>query len=229
MWIIQLGIHSLIFSVLSTLLFPVTSYSEIWSTEQEYVLSIARTAGQLIDFPETLQAISIQESSAGIHLIGDDGQSFGPAQIQIPTARDALYANPKLCYLMDPLSRVASEQALREYITRLSDKRLRTELIQNHEFHFAVAAEIFKNHFLKAKNELGLKGPEAWKKAVRAYNAGWRGSAYAGSNYLQGVISNLKLLRNHPPRPLTLARSSLLVIDSYQTAIFKPLRELIHE
>lgn len=59
------------------------------------VLAVAVSAGKP-DLAQSLPAVALVESSLGVQLIGDDGQSLGAFQMTIETAQEVLTIHPKL-------------------------------------------------------------------------------------------------------------------------------------
>ena len=59
------------------------------------VLAVAVSAGKP-DLAQSLPAVALVESSLGAQLIGDDGQSYGPFQMTLPTAQEVLTDHPEL-------------------------------------------------------------------------------------------------------------------------------------
>jgi hypothetical protein len=59
------------------------------------VLGVAIQAGAP-DLSDSLPAVALVESSLGVQLVGDDGQSYGAFQMTLPTAHEVLLAHPNL-------------------------------------------------------------------------------------------------------------------------------------
>lgn len=144
-------------------LFALNAQAEIvkrLSPKQIELLKIAHKEWSKIGWPETGQAMLLQESSAGVYDIGDLDQppklrSYGVMQVKLKTARHVLRGSPDLHiryfgYVSEPPS----------------DVLLITMLQQNDTFNIQIAARYFD----MIHDRVGK-----WTIAVGSYNAGIRG------------------------------------------------------
>lgn len=130
-------------------------------------LDLARRVGSEYDLEQTLPAVMYIESSAGINLVGDDGTSFGPMQMQLRTAKEILRRNPTL---LDG--------------TKRTDGGVVRRLLTDFEWALRMAAAHLRD----------LRRQHGYKKALRAYNAGETGMLLGrGVGYSEKVIQHLGL------------------------------------
>ncbi len=135
-----------------------------FDSHQTKLLKIAHKYGSEIGYPETLQAILLQESNAGAaNKIGDISQpvgmrSYGRMQIKVSTVRHMLLWHPEL---------------LRKYfngqpVSQLLDEDIIVVLLTNDNANIEMASKIFE---IKMKDTKGN-----WAKAVASYNLGSYGA-----------------------------------------------------
>lgn len=170
-----LGFHALVFCA------PAEA---AWNNEQLQVLELARIIGDEIDFPETMQAIAIQETMLGAfgNKVGDRNlpvgkRSYGVMQVKAPTARYVMHQFPHLKdeYFGDrPLRQVMDEEII---VLLMTDDE---------------ACVVIATHYLKHNLRLA-KGN--WSRAVMAYNQGW-GRARKADNprqfhYVQTILRRI--------------------------------------
>jgi len=144
---------------------------------QLHLLAVARAEGILIGYPETIQAILLQETLAGklgktdYGYVGDlnkaiGKKSYGVMQVQLGTAKDALKH-------MGILHKFRSDEEI--IVALMTDP---TFCIEIATWHF------------KWLLDRGL----SWKDAVRAYNAG-PGDLPAGDPYLKAIWTRIQTIR----------------------------------
>lgn len=131
-----------------------------YSDKQLGSLHLARQVGDLYGFPETLQGIILQESSACLDRLGDDGKSLGCGNVTVPAAKDVL------SYCKLPKNAKACAVFVYYYT---SDTSLATDLTINDDFNIIIAALYFKMHYDYFKSK-GFSLP--WTRAIVAYNTG---------------------------------------------------------
>ena len=102
-------------------------------------------------FPSTVVAIAMTESSCGIHLIGDDGNSLGIMQMQVATVKY-----------------IASKDKSIQWVGRLSDKVVRTLLVRNDKLSVEIATKLFEF----SRRRYG------YFQAISRYNGGKRNTTY---------------------------------------------------
>lgn len=141
------------------------------SSKQKKLLEIAKIEGDKIGFPETIQAILLQETLAGIlGPVGDKGNGFGKRsychmQIKVDSARNVLKEYPDLG-------------------TWETNEELIAELLTNDEFCIKIGSLYFSLLFETTNN---------WNKAVLAYNRGLRGSKLGDiNNYVRNIKQKIK-------------------------------------
>lgn len=144
-----------------------------WSKYQILVLSEAMYYGNRIGFPETLQAIVLQESLLGIvhndFVIGDIGngfgkRSYGVCQVKLATAQFVIK------YFDLPIQNFPEELLI-------------ARLITDRDFNLMIASHYFKYLYGYFQN---------WEAAVVAYNRGpgWvekNREKVSGNKYLQSI------------------------------------------
>lgn len=122
---------------------------------QRKILLTATIEGHRVGWPETVQAIAIQETHAGTYkwtrygIVGDRGagfgqKSYGVMQVKIETAKDVLKRYPYLGSFE-------------------TDEHLMVALLTDDEFNIRIAAHYFKMLYERFGD---------WRKAVTSYNAG---------------------------------------------------------
>lgn len=151
---------------------PVKPYK--LNNKQDHLMQIAREEGTAIGWPETVQAILLKESTAGLngpigdHINGFGKRSYCHMQVKIPAARHVL-AN------YDDLG------------TFKTDEELLVKLLTDDRFCIRVGARYF---------ELMYQSTKSWSKAVLAYNRGLGGARKGVDpmNYVSGVKERIKTL-----------------------------------
>lgn len=136
------------------------SYTE----NQIALLTLVHRVWSEIGYPETGQAILLQETNAGMYGngVGDrhspvGKRSYGIMQVKVGTARGVISKFPELKqYYFGNIS-----------MANVSDEEIIVMLIVNHEFCATIAAKTFYLEMVKSNND--------WSKAVAAYNVGWGG------------------------------------------------------
>lgn len=131
---------------------------------QQRILDLAYEIGAMSGYPETIQAIVMQETLAGAwgNGIGDvddpNGEpSFGLMQIKVPTARDVLRRHPEL-----------SLRYFNNLEPRVRASAIQDRLLNDHYFNILVGTVHFE--FLITQPNYN------WDKALVAYNMGLTGS-----------------------------------------------------
>lgn len=157
----------------------------VLTPEQQYILLLAEKIGQEVGYPETVQAIAMQETLAGAFGdgIGDKSlpvleRSYGIMQVKVVTAMFVLRHFPEI-----------KEKYFKE--TPLTPVNIRDELLNNHEANITIGA----HNFL-----LMVKYTPNWRSAVVAYNrgiAGYKRVNVDTHHYLKGIAYKL----NHVIRP----------------------------
>jgi len=137
-----------------------------WNDEQLRVLELARTIGEEIGMPETIQAIAIQETMLGAfgNKVGDRNlpvgkRSYGVTQVKVATARHVLHLNPRL----------KDEYFGARPLRQVMDEEIIVLLMTDDEAAIVIAAQYFKYNLDLAQHEPG----RSWARAVMAYNQGW--------------------------------------------------------
>jgi len=137
-------------------------YCGSFTAEQSAILKMAKEIGAEIGYPETLQAIALQETHAGHYgnRIGDVNEavgkrSYGIMQVKVATARFVFNNYP---YLKD-------QYFGNRKIRNITSEEIIVLLMSNDEACMEIAA-------MNLQKMLDFSGGE-WSKAVAAYNAGW--------------------------------------------------------
>lgn len=107
---------------------------------------VFNAAKKYSNYPTLITTIAFTESTCGEAVLGDDGNSLGIMQLQIPTVRYISSKVPQLHMLDD-----------------LSDKQLQTLLLRDDEVSIIIATHYF----------LFLKKRYGYKNAVIRYNGYW--------------------------------------------------------
>ena len=153
---------------------PVSVSNSKYNEEQIRLLTLAHEIGLTVGFPETVQAILIQETLAGAYgdRIGDTNlplgkRSYGVMQMKVATARGILKKYPTL---------VGTYFPKRKVLKKVRDEEIIIKLIQNDIFAIKLAALNVAYHRERSKS---------WAVAVVAYNTG------------QGRANKIKNHREH--------------------------------
>lgn len=127
-------------------------------TQSQCIELVKTEARKYTRYPTTIAAMAMQESSCGLHLVGDlrrgvpvTKASLGLMHFQLSTAREV----------------IASKRDLK-WINRDSDARLVTRLITDHRLSIRLACERFESH----RKRYG------WTEAVSRHNGGRHNTAY---------------------------------------------------
>lgn len=111
-------------------------------------------------YDETLMGIILQESSGGIHKLGDDGASLGVAHVTVPAATDVINKCGTKKYI-----RICG--FLSGYST---DKVQLTVMLTDNHFNMMVAAMYFRMQY---DRQLELGNTLPWSRAIINYNCGF--------------------------------------------------------
>lgn len=142
-----------------------------YSHDQLRLLRLAHDIGTEVGWPETIQAILLQETSAGVHgPVGDRSHSFGQRSY---------------CHMQVKLA--AAKDVLRYYdLGRVfaTEEELLVALLTEDEFCIQVGAHYFA---------LMVERTPTWSEAVIAYNQGIAGSQLYGDRggYLPKIRSRI--------------------------------------
>lgn len=154
---------------LLVILFPLAVSGRGFSPEQEKVLKLAKEIGDEIGWPETIQAIALQESHAGDYgfRIGDLNEkvgkrSYGVMQVKVATTR----------FIFNNYPKIKGQYFGTRKIRNIADEEIIALLMTDDEFCIEIAAL----NFIKMLEFSG----GSWSRAVAGYNGGW------------GVAKNLK-------------------------------------
>jgi len=146
-----------------------------YNPEQRKLITLAYHVGKRIGYPETIQAILIQETRAGAYgnRIGDTNlpmgkRSYGVMQMKVATARGILKLHPSM---------VTTNFPARKSLKRVRDEEIIIKLIQNDVFSLQLAAFNFADHRKKSKS---------WSQSVVAYNTG-QGAANRIKNHKEHI------------------------------------------
>jgi hypothetical protein len=159
------------------LTFPISSHA--FNSNQELILKIAETEGQKIGYPETIQAICLQETLAGyLGRYGDKDKSknlrsYGVMQLTLGTAKYIMEKHFKFNFFG-------------------SDDEIIEALVKNDTFNILLGRVYFKYLLDKFEGE-----HLQWSKAVLAYNVGpgnvrKYGLSFDPNNYLEMVKWRIK-------------------------------------
>ena len=148
--------------IILTVLFVISAFMDAeakYTTKQMSVMQAARSIGDLFGFEETIQAIVLQESSAGEALVGDGGASWGVAHVSVPAAIDAIQAcitkYYNICGYIQPYDGNPDSLGIR--------------LATQADYNIVLAAAYFKLQYDRYKST----GKDcAWSRALVDYNAG---------------------------------------------------------
>jgi len=155
-----------------------------FSGAQHKVLDLAKAEGREAQFPETLQALALQESLAGkLGRLGDrhhkdwKKRSYGVLQVRFTTAKWILHRKfgHHIYYDGELLRRLTNSDRFNVFVARIYWEYLYNQ---------------FRGHKLR------------WSKAVLAYNVGIgnvlkHGLSFDPNKYLMNIQLRLKALRRH--------------------------------
>ena len=113
------------------LIITISSLNAMSTNQIKLIKMIKKEARKYTRYKSTIAAICLVESSAGIHVLGDDGDSLGILQIQVPTARYAGTLNKEL-----------------RFLTRIPKKYIETLLLKNDRLSIKIACTLI-NHYIK--------------------------------------------------------------------------------
>jgi hypothetical protein len=141
-----------IFVVLLTPGFAQSKPTTITNPTQVNNLTLAHTIGKEVGYPDTIQAIMLQESNGGLNPRLSSSGSYGIMQVQVVAARSVFIHYPDLSNRYFPGKRVVSNTDIIHL------------LITNKEANIRIASYHFKLYMTIAKGN--------WDKAVAGYNRG---------------------------------------------------------
>lgn len=156
-----------------------------FTSDQVRLLDIAKREGKKIGYPETIQAILLKESTAGlIGPVGDISNGFG-----------------KRSYCHMQIKLVSAQHVIDKYnLPRFrTEEELIAKLLTDDEFCIYMGARYFK---------LMLEQTKDWKTAVLAYNKGAKGAKrHTGtSSYVSDIRSFIvNVIRPYESRKKTSA------------------------
>ena len=133
------------------LIITISSLNAMSTNQIKLIKMIKKEARKYTRYKSTIAAICLVESSAGIHVLGDDGDSLGILQIQVLTARYAGTLNKEL-----------------HFLTRMPKKYIETLLLKNDNLSIKIACTLI-NHYIKYYG---------YKHAVSKYNGGYNNTTY---------------------------------------------------
>jgi len=180
-FIIKLATTAVIALIMSTVL---VNNASAFTEAQKKILDIAYVEGLKIGYPETIQAICLQETLAGrLYKIGDRSKAFGKKsygimQVKIAAAKDVIRWYPT----------IKNEYAFLDS-KRFSDEELLIKLVTNDRFNIRVGSLFFKKLIKTFKGQ-----PQYWSRSVLAYNRGIRGKGDP-NNYVRKVKKHVKEVR----------------------------------
>lgn len=190
----------LILMCISNLAFATVWQSVKFTPDQLRLLEIAKAEGNKIGYPETIQAILLQESTAGlIGPVGDIVNGFG-----------------KRSYCHMQIKVAAAEHVISRYnLPKFrTEEELIAKLLTDDEFCIYMGAMYFK---------LMLEQTGDWKTAVLAYNKGVKGArrhigktSYVSdiSNFITNVIRPLESrTRNSVPVYVFSEKETMSICD----------------
>jgi hypothetical protein len=157
-------------------------------------LQAARGIGELYNVPETLQAIILQESSAGIDKLGDDGESLGLAHVTVPAAKDVL-----TLYCSRPSKKKQCSILHYDY---KDDHSLRAHLAAHDDLNLIFAVLYFQMHYEYYKEK---QYSLPWSRAVISHNTGYKPRYMSTEEvenhvYLGYIRTRIKAIRSFKKR-----------------------------
>jgi hypothetical protein len=168
-----------------------------FNKKQIALLKIAYKYGSEIGYPETIQAILLQESNAGTaNIIGDLNEavgrrSYGRMQIKVATVRLILPWYPD----------ISKQYFNGRGATSILDEEIIALLLSNDDANIQIAARIFEFKLKESNNN--------WAKAVAAYNLGLAGAQrirhYSKFPYVAAVSGSISGVINPLNEQLGLA------------------------
>jgi len=161
-----------------------STYGHAFTGEQHKVLDLAKAEGLEAQFPETIQAIALQESLAGhigrhgdIHFKDWKKRSYGVMQVRFTTAKWILH---------------------RKFGSHIyTDAGLLHNLTYNDKFNIFVA-RIYWQYLYNQFRGHDMR----WTKSVLAYNAGIgnvlkHGLSFDPNQYIKHIHERIKSIRRH--------------------------------
>ena len=185
---------SVLLAVIAVTLMSTSGHA--FTTDQHRVLDIAKLEGQEAQFPETIQAIALQESLAGAagrhgdkHFKDWKKRSYGIMQVRFVTAKWILH--------------------LKFGSHIYTDAGLLHNLTYNDKFNIFVGRIYFEYLYNRFKGH-----DMRWTKSVLAYNFGIgnvlkHGLSKDPNDYVKKVHQRIKSLRTHIPHKLFKTKTSM--------------------
>jgi len=139
-------------------------------------LQVAYSIGKMtqskdgLTFEKTLAAMMLTESSARTGIDGDDGDSLGAMQMQIPTIRWMGKVIPEV-----------------SWVNSLTDRQIATKLAHNVQF-----ACLFAGYYVQYNYNQAMKRhmTKPYFRTISRYNGGWN-----NKGYYSRVMKNMKLIK----------------------------------
>lgn len=164
---------------------PLCASANNYTDEQERILKLAYEVGKEIGWPETMQAIVMQETLAGHfgYRIGDlnlpvGKRSYGIAQVKVATAR----------FVLNNYHELKDQYFGTRKLRRVTDEEIIVLLMTDDEACMVIAAKNFKLMLRYAKG--------SWPYAVAAYNQGWGGAREMENprqfKYVKEIVHRIK-------------------------------------
>jgi len=152
-----------------------------YTAKQQELLEIAYIKGSRVGFPETIQALLLQETRAGLFGdgIGDTTlevgrRSYGVMQMKVGTTRMVLKKHKSLILKYFPR---------RKTYNRLRDEDIIIKSVLDDTFNIHMASLKFKMHRERSKT---------WAQAVVAYNRGQRASTRIGNHTTHKYFKDIR-------------------------------------
>lgn len=172
-------------TILALCALPFYALADSYTDEQERILKLAYEVGNEIGWPETMQAIVMQETLAGHYgyRIGDlnlpvGKRSYGIAQVKVATAR----------FVLNNYHELKDQYFGTRKLRRITDEEIIVLLMTDDEACMVIAARNF---------ELMLKFSKGkWASAVAAYNQGLGGARKIENprqfKYVKEIVHRIK-------------------------------------
>lgn len=179
-----------------------------FSEKQAKLLALAHKYGSKIGYPETMQAILLQESNAGnAALIGDINnrtgeRSYGRMQVKVAAAQHVFKYFPEVRHKYFGNQR----EILGEEIIIL--------LMNNDEANIHIASKLFEAHLKDMGNN--------WYGAVTAYNTGLGGARQIRHHSEFGYVKDISRRIEKQVRPFNKELGLVVVLEEHGKKVAAP-------
>jgi len=157
------------------------------SREQISVLQTAYSMGKMIkakngtSFENTLAAIALTESSAGVDIVGDDRTKTGEKKLLVDSSLGCMQIR------ISTAKELAKKYKIISWLSNYSDEELGFKLMSSNQLSAMIAGLHIAHYYDVA---LSRKWKRPWFKTISRYNGGWN-----NTYYFNKVKKNMKIIK----------------------------------